>query len=60
MEKRVRCGKCGKAFEVVGSRSNAKEVPQSVTCPYDGCGEKNEVMWPVDMPFFVRKIPSEM
>jgi hypothetical protein len=60
MEKRVRCNKCDKAFEVVGERGTMKEVPQSVTCPYDGCEEKNEVTWPMDKPFLVRKIPSEM
>ena len=58
MEKTVTCTKCKKVFEVVGQRGNTKEVTQGVTCPY--CQEPNEVRWPLDMPFFVRKIPSQM
>jgi phage FluMu protein Com len=58
MVKTVRCTKCKKAFEVTGERGNMREVEQGVTCPY--CQEPNEVHWPVDMGFFVRKIPSEM
>jgi hypothetical protein len=60
MEKRIRCTKCRRAFEVVGERGTAKEVFESVMCPYDKCGEPNEVLWPKGMPLFVRKIPSEM
>jgi hypothetical protein len=60
MEKSVVCKECSKVFEVVGNRENLKEDAQSVTCPYDGCGQINELAWPIDMPFFVRKIPSEM
>ncbi len=56
MEKRVRCSKCGKSFEVVGNKGNTTEVPQSVTCPYDDCHETNELWWPLDMPFLVRRI----
>ena len=59
MEKRIRCRKCSKAFELVGERGTAKEVKQSVICPYD-CGELNEVMWPIDRAPIIRKIPSEM
>ena len=58
MTKTVRCTKCQGSFEVVGERGNMKEVAQGVTCPY--CQEPNEVVWPIDMPFFVRKIPSQM
>jgi phage FluMu protein Com len=60
MEKRIRCTKCNKAFEVVGARGTSKEEFTGVTCPNNECSEPNEVMWPIDMPFFVRKIPSEM
>ena len=58
MEKTVRCTKCKKAFEVVGSNDRSKEVSQGVTCPY--CQEPNEVDWPMAAGFFVRKIPAEM
>jgi phage FluMu protein Com len=58
MVKTVRCTECKKAFEVTGERRNMREVEQGVTCPY--CQEPNEVLWPVDMAFFVRKIPCEM
>jgi hypothetical protein len=60
MEKRVVCKKCNKVFEVVGERGNMKEVTQSVTCPYDNCGETNELLWPVGMRFFVRLVPVQM
>jgi phage FluMu protein Com len=58
MKKTVRCTKCCKAFEVVGEHGNAKEFPEGVTCPY--CSEPNEVSWPMGIPFFVRKVPSQM
>jgi|HubBroStandDraft_4_1064222.scaffolds.fasta_scaffold04817_6 hypothetical protein len=60
MEKRVRCTKCNKQFEVVGERGTAREDWDKVTCPYDECGEPNEVMWPIGQSFLVRKIPSQM
>jgi hypothetical protein len=60
MEKRIRCENCHRAFEVVGEQGTSKEVLTRVTCPYDGCSEPTEVLWPIDRPFFVRKIPSEM
>ena len=49
MEKIVTCTKCKRTFKVSGSYSNAKEVPQGVTCPF--CAESNDVMWPMDMGF---------
>lgn len=58
MEKKVRCDTCGKTFEVVGSQGNMKEDQESVSCPY--CSNLNEVLWPIDKPFFVRMIPSQM
>lgn len=58
MVKTVRCTKCEKTFEVTGERGNMREVEQGVMCPY--CREPNEILWPMDMAFFVRKVPSEM
>ncbi|HEY4837649.1 MAG TPA: hypothetical protein VIH72_03525 [Candidatus Acidoferrales bacterium] len=60
MEKTICCRKCGKRFEVVGNRGNMRQDYETVTCPYDHCHEPNEVLWPVDMRFFVRMIPLHM
>ena len=61
MEKKIRCPKCEKEFEIVGSQSNEKEIRTIVvSCPYDHCGRLVEVRWPKDQQAFVRKIPSEM
>jgi phage FluMu protein Com len=56
MDKNVVCAKCRKTFIVHGNRGNMREVDQPVTCPY--CGELNEVLWPVDMGFSVKKPPE--
>jgi hypothetical protein len=60
MEKTVRCTKCLKRFEVIGQVGRGTLVSQPVTCPYDECNEPNEVSWPMDRGFFIRKIPSQM
>ena len=49
--------KCRKTFTVSGPFSNAKEVPQGVTCPF--CGELSELKWPIDTGFTtIPKKPS--
>jgi hypothetical protein len=61
LEKAMQCSKCGKAFEIVGSRGNeTEERAEGIRCPYDDCGEPTEVTWPKNQPFFVRGIPSEV
>ena len=46
MERQTVCTRCGKTITVSGHNTGAKEVKQKVTCP--GCGEPNEVKWPMD------------
>jgi hypothetical protein len=61
LEKTIRCAKCGKTFEVVGEQGTEPEVrAETVSCPYDNCGQQVEVMWPKGQPLRVREIPSEM
>ena len=60
-ERRIRCARCGKAFEVVGDQGSGGEMRvEAVPCPYDNCGEPARVAWPKKQPLLVRKIPSEM
>jgi len=60
LEKKIRCTKCGKEFEIVGSQGNEKEMRTIVvSCPCDNCGQFIEVRWPKNQKAFVRKIPSE-
>ena len=46
IHKTLRCKKCGVSLTVEGSGSRFREVAQPVTCPK--CGEKNELLWPMD------------
>lgn len=55
MEKTVRCTRCEKPFEAVGS-GTMRAVPEGVICPY--CREPNGVMWPIDGAVFARAIPA--
>ena len=54
MDRNVVYAKCRKTFTVHGNRGNMREVDQPVTCPY--CGELNEVSWPMDMGFSIKKL----
>jgi hypothetical protein len=44
-----------------GENDPLREVrAETVSCPYDNCGQQVEVMWPKGQPLRVREIPSEM
>ena len=51
MIKHVACAKCHRLFIVKGKSGNLKELLHGVRCPYAGCFEMNEVMWPLDGSF---------
>lgn len=53
MEKPVVCTKCSQRFKATGPTSKVKEKIHSITCPY--CGEKNDVLWPMDASITAEK-----
>ena len=48
MDKTVVCIRCGKPFLVDGKRGSEVVRIHFVMCPYDNCGEINEVVWSED------------
>ena len=56
MQKTILCQKCHRAFEVAGFQREGNPVSQTITCPYSDCNGKNEILWPIEYPFFVNKI----
>ena len=48
MEEAVVCSRCGKLFLIRGKTGSAVVKIHFVKCPYDKCGEINEVTWSED------------
>ena len=54
--KALQCTNCKKEFQLVGQSGFTNEVSQRAGCPY--CQFPNDVVWPIGIPFEVRKNPS--